>query len=127
MRQIISTDKAPAAIGPYNQAIVAGGAFVFTAGQLPMDPATGDIVGEDIKEQTHLALKNLSAVLQAAGSSLSNVVKVTVFLQNMSDFAGMNEVYAEYFGASPPARSAVEVAQVPKGALVEVEAVALVS
>jgi len=127
MRQIISTDKAPAAIGPYNQAIVAGGSFVFTAGQLPMNPATGDIVGEDIKEQTHMALKNVHAVLEAAGTSLGNVVKVTVFLQNMSDFAGMNEVYAEYFGDSPPARSAVEVAQVPKGALVEIEAVALIA
>ncbi|MCX6641248.1 MAG: RidA family protein [bacterium] len=125
MRQIISTSNAPAAIGPYSQGIVAGGSFVFTAGQLPMDPQSGEILGKDITEQTHLAIKNLKAILEAAGSSLQRVVKVTVFLQNMSDFAGMNAVYAEYFGASPPARSAVEVAKVPKGALVEIEAIAL--
>jgi len=126
MRQVISTDKAPAAIGPYSQGIVAGGSFVFTAGQLPMDPQTGEIVGQNISEQTQQALKNVKAVLEAAGSSLQKVVKCTVFLQNMSDFSGMNEVYAQYFENDPPARSAVEVAQVPKGALVEIEAVALV-
>ena len=126
MRQVISTDKAPAAIGPYSQGIVAGGSFVFTAGQLPMDPQTGEIVGQNISEQTQQALKNVKAVLEAAGSSLQKVVKCTVFLQNMSDFSGMNEVYAQYFKNDPPARSAVEVAQVPKGALVEIEAVALV-
>ncbi len=126
MRQVISTDKAPAAIGPYSQGIVAGGSFVFTAGQLPMNPQTGEIVGQDVSEQTHQVLKNLKAVLEAAGSSLQKVVKCTVFLQNMSDFSGMNEVYAQYFKNDPPARSAVEVAQVPKGALVEIEAVALV-
>lgn len=91
-----------------------------------MDPETGQIVGRDIAVQTHQVLKNMSAILEAAGSSLQQVVKCTVFLQNMSDFAGMNDVYAQYFGDSPPARSAVEVAQVPKGALVEIEAVALV-
>ena len=126
MRQVISTEKAPAAIGPYSQGIVAGGSFVFTAGQLPMDPQTGEIVGQNIAEQTHQALKNVQAVLEAAGSSLQNVIKCTVFLQNMGDFPGMNEVYARYFESNPPARSAVEVAQVPKGALVEIEAVALV-
>ena len=126
MRQVISTDKAPAAIGPYSQGIVAGGSFVFTAGQLPMDPQMGEIVGQNISEQTQQALKNVKAVLEAAGSSLQKVVKCTVFLQNMSDFSGMNEVYAQYFENDPPARSAVEVAQVPKGALVEIEAVALV-
>lgn len=126
MRQIVSTDKAPAAIGPYSQGIVAGGTFVFTAGQLPMDPRSGEVIGKDIAEQTHQALKNVKAVLEAAGSSLRHVVKCTVFLQNMSDFPGMNEVYNQYFGDSPPARSAVEVAKVPKGALVEIEAVALV-
>ncbi len=126
MRNVVSTDKAPAAIGPYSQAIVAAGTFVFTAGQLPMDPVTGEITGNDIVTQTHQAIKNLKAVLEAAGSSLKKVIKNTVFLQNMSDFAKMNEVYAQYFGDSPPARSAVEVAQVPKGALIEIESVALV-
>lgn len=126
MRHIVSTDKAPTAIGPYSQGIVAGGTFVFTAGQLPMDPRSGEVIGKNITEQTHQALKNVKAVLEAAGSSLQQVVKCTVFLQNMSDFPGMNEVYAQYFAESPPARSAVEVAKVPKGALVEIEAIALV-
>lgn len=126
MRQVITTDKAPAAIGPYSQGIVAGGTFVFTAGQLPMYPSSGGIVGENIGEQTHQALKNLKAVLEAAGSSLQQVVKTTVFLQNMDDFTEMNAVYAQYFGDIPPARSAVQVARVPKGALVEIEAVALI-
>ena len=126
MRHLISTEQAPAAIGPYSQGIVAGGTFVFTAGQLPMDPETGEIIGQNIAEQTQQAIKNLQAVLEAAGSSLSQVVKTTVFLQNMDDFAEMNEVYAQYFGDSPPVRSAVEVARVPKGALLEIEAVALV-
>ena len=126
MRKIIKTDKAPGAIGPYSQGIVAGGTFIFTAGQLPMDPDTGEIVGNDISSQTKYALENVKAVIEAAGSSLQNVVKVTVFLQNMDDFAGMNEVYQQCFIESPPARSAVEVSRVPKGALVEIEAVALV-
>jgi 2-iminobutanoate/2-iminopropanoate deaminase len=125
MRQIVHTDNAPAAIGPYSQGIVAGGTFVFTAGQLPMDPLSGEVVGKDITEQTHRALQNVQAILEAAGSSLDKAIKVTVFLQNMDDFAAMNEVYAQYFKDSPPARSAIEVAQVPKGALVEIEAVAL--
>ena len=126
MRQIVNTDNAPAAIGPYSQGIVAGGTLVFTAGQLPMDPQSGKIVGKDVTEQTHRALQNVQAVLEAAGSSLEKAVKLTVFLQDINDFAAMNEVYTQYFKDSPPARSAVEVAQVPKGALVEIEAVALV-
>jgi 2-iminobutanoate/2-iminopropanoate deaminase len=126
MRQPISTDRAPAAIGPYSQGIVAGGTLIFTAGQLPLHPASGEIVGEDIAEQTHQALKNLTAVLEAAGSSLQQVIKTTVFLQSMDDFTVMNAVYAQYFGDAPPARSAVEVSRVPKGARVEIEAVALV-
>jgi 2-iminobutanoate/2-iminopropanoate deaminase len=126
MRQIVETDKAPAAIGPYSQGIVVGGSLIFTAGQIPLNPVTGEMVGEDIQAQTHQALKNVRAVLEAAGSSLNQVVKATVFLQNMDDFAGMNEVYAQYLGDSPPARSAVEVSRLPKGALVEIEVVALV-
>jgi len=126
MRQIIKTDKAPKAIGPYSQGIIAGGTLIFTAGQLPMDPETGEIVGNDIGSQTKYALENVKAVIESAGSSLQKVVKVTVFLKNMDDFAGMNEVYQQYFTESPPARSAVEVSRVPKGALVEIEAVALV-
>lgn len=126
MRHVVSTDNAPAAIGPYSQGIVAGGTFVFTAGQVSFDPDTGALIGNTTAEQTHQALKNLKAVLEVAGSSLSQVVKTTVFLQNMDDFVAMNEVYAQYFGDNPPARSAVQVAKLPKGALVEIEAVALV-
>lgn len=126
MRDVIRTAEAPAAIGPYSQGIVVGGALLYTAGQLPLDPATGGIVGEDIAAQTRQALTNLQAILEAAGSSLSKVVKTTVFLQSMNDFAAMNEVYAQFFAEDPPARSAVEVAKLPKGARVEIEAVALV-
>jgi 2-iminobutanoate/2-iminopropanoate deaminase len=126
MRQPISTKNAPEAIGPYSQGIVAGGSFVFSAGQIPLDSETGALVGETITDQTHQALKNLKAVMEAAGSSLEQVIKTTVFLQDMNDFAAMNDVYAQYFSVHPPARSAVEVAKLPKGALVEIEAVALV-
>jgi 2-iminobutanoate/2-iminopropanoate deaminase len=125
MRHIIKTDKAPAAIGPYNQGVVAGGTLIFTAGQIPLDTA-GNMVPGGISEQTHQVLKNLQAVLEAAGSSLKTVVKTTVFLQNMDDFTVMNEVYVHYFSDSAPARSTVQVAKLPKGALVEIEAVALV-
>lgn len=123
-REIIATTKAPAAVGPYSQAICAG-QFVYTAGQIPLDPATGQIVGDEIRSQTERALQNVQAVLEAAGSSLAEVVKTTVFLQDMGDFAAMNDVYARYFGAAPPARSTVEVAGLPLGALVEIEVVAL--
>jgi 2-iminobutanoate/2-iminopropanoate deaminase len=120
----IETDRAPAAIGPYSQAIAAG-EFVYTAGQIPLDPATMEIVGADVAEQTEQVLTNLAAVLAAGGSGLDRVVKTTVFLADMGDFAAMNEVYARHFGDHRPARSAVEAAALPKGALVEIEAVAV--
>ena len=124
-RKIISTDKAPAAIGPYAQANATGG-FVFTSGQIPLDPETGAIVGQTIEEQAERAIENLKAVLESAGSDLANVVKTTVFLADMGDFAKMNEVYARFFtGDELPSRSAVQVAALPKGALVEIEAIAL--
>lgn len=124
-KKIVHTDEAPAAVGPYSQAVKIG-ELVYTAGQIPLDPATGKVVEGDIQAQTEQALKNLQAVLKEAGSSLKNVVKTTVFLQNMGDFAAMNEVYGRYFDKKPPARSAVEVAALPLGVQVEVEAVALV-
>lgn len=124
MRQVIATENAPAAVGPYSQAIKANG-FVYTAGQIPLDPATGNIVEGDIQAQAHRALQNLQAVLEAAGSNLGNVVKTTVFLQNMDDFGAMNEVYGRFFEQAPPARSAVEVARLPLGVHIEIEAVAL--
>jgi 2-iminobutanoate/2-iminopropanoate deaminase len=124
-RQTIGTDKAPAAIGPYAQANRIGD-LLYTSGQIPLDPATGEIVAGGIEEQTARALENLKAVIEAAGGTMNDVVKTTVFLQNMSDFAEMNEVYARYFtGDALPSRSAVAVAALPKGALVEIEAVAL--
>ncbi len=124
--QRIQTPDAPAAIGPYSQAIVAG-EFVFTAGQIPLDPATGQMVGEGITQQTERALDNLGAVLEAAGASLQTVVKTTVFLRDMDDFAAMNEVYGRYFGEHRPARSAVQAARLPRDARVEIEAVAALS
>lgn len=123
LQQVVS-DKAPAAIGPYSQAIKAGN-FVFTSGQLPMDPQTGQIEG-DIKAQTKMALTNLAHVLEAAGSGMDKVVKTTVFLADINEFAAMNEVYATFFGEMPPARSAFQAANLPKGAKVEIEAVAVV-
>lgn len=123
MKEIISTTQAPAAIGPYSQG-VRGAGIIITSGQLPIDPATGAFAGDGIAEQTCQSLKNVQAVLEAGGSSLGNVLKTTVFLKNMDDFAAMNEVYATFFEGEPPARSAVEVARLPKGALVEIEAIA---
>ncbi|MBW1878819.1 MAG: RidA family protein [Deltaproteobacteria bacterium] len=121
----ISTDKAPAAIGPYSQAVVAGG-FAFCSGQIPIDPATGQVVHANLRDQTHLVLQNLSAVLEAAGSSLEQVVKVTVYLHDMEDFGIMNEVYAQFFGEHKPARAAVEVSRLPKDVWVEMDAIAAV-
>lgn len=123
-KQIVKTDNAPGAVGPYSQGIIANG-FVFTAGQVPLVPGTKNFVEGGIQEQTRQSLTNVKGVLEAAGSSLDHAVKVTVFLQNMDDFAAMNEVYAEFFGENPPARSAVEVARLPLGAMVEIEVVAL--
>jgi 2-iminobutanoate/2-iminopropanoate deaminase len=125
-RKVISTKKAPAAVGPYSQGVKVGN-FVFTAGQVAIDPAAGKIVAEDVTGQTHQVMNNLAQVLRKAGTSLDKVVKTTVFLQSMDDFAAMNEVYGSYFNDKPPARSTVEVSRLPIGALVEIEAVALIS
>lgn len=122
MSMKIQTEKAPAAIGPYSQAMV-GGNLVFTSGQIPLDPESGMMAGDNIKEQTHRVCKNLEAVLAAAGSSLEKAVKTTCFLSDMNDFAAFNEVYAEYF-TGKPARSCVAVKTLPKGALVEIEVIA---
>ena len=124
MRQIVQTKQAPDAIGPYSQAVIANG-FVFTSGQIPIDPATGQFVSGGIAEQTQQVLKNLTAVLEAAGSGLQHAVKTTVYLSDMQDFTAMNEVYATFFGAEPPARSTVQAARLPKDALVEIDVVAL--
>ncbi|HEX5437567.1 MAG TPA: RidA family protein [Gemmatimonadaceae bacterium] len=121
----IQTELAPAAIGPYSQGIVAGG-LLFTAGQIPLDPATGEMVNGGVAEQTTRVLANLTAVLSAAGATWSNVVKTTIFLADLGDFSTVNEVYAQHLGSARPARSTVEVAALPRGALVEIEAVAYV-
>lgn len=123
-RARISTTGAPAAIGPYSQAIAAG-QLVFASGQIALDPATGQLVEGDVRAQTRRALENLSAVLQAGGSSLAQVAKTTVFLTTMGNFAAMNEVYSEFFAGDPPARSTIAVAELPRNALVEVEAIAV--
>jgi 2-iminobutanoate/2-iminopropanoate deaminase len=124
-KETISTDKAPKAIGPYEQAIRVG-EFVYASGQIPLDPTTGNLVEGDIKAQTRRVMENLKAVVETAGSSLDRVVKATVFLKNIGDFAAMNDVYAEYLGAAKPARSTVAVAELPRGALVEIDLIALV-
>lgn len=124
MNQKINTNQAPAAIGPYSQAVAVGG-FLFVSGQLPIDPATGAFAAEDVMGQAKQSLTNISKILEAAGTSMDKVVKTTVFIQHMDDFAKMNEVYAQFFtGDVLPARSAVEVAKLPKDALVEIEAIA---
>ena len=122
----ILTQKAPAPIGPYSQAIAVDGKFVYTAGQIPLDPATNQLVEGDIKEQTRRVLQNLEQILAAAGSSMGKVVKTTVFLKDMGEFAAMNEVYAEFLGAAAPARSTVEVARLPRDVRVEIEAIGLI-
>ena len=124
-REAVRTDNAPKAIGPYEQAIKANG-FIYTAGQIPIDPKSGNFVEGSISDQTRQVLENLKAVLEAGGSSLDQVVKATVFLKSIADFAAMNEVYAQYLGAAKPARSTVAVAELPRGALVEIDLVALV-
>ena len=124
MRQVIATDKGPKAIGPYSQAIKANG-FVFLSGQIALDPATQQLIEGDVAAQTERVLQNLTGILEASGSSLAQVVKTTVFLKNMSDFAAMNEVYGRHFAAEPPARSTVEVARLPKDVLVEIDVIAL--
>jgi 2-iminobutanoate/2-iminopropanoate deaminase len=123
-KEVVQTPNAPSAIGPYSQAIIANG-FVYTAGQLGVVPSTGKLIEGDVKAQTRQALENLTAILSAAGTSLGNAVKTTVFLANMDDFAAMNSVYAEYFTSNPPARSTIQVAKLPLAGLVEIELVAM--
>ncbi len=122
---VITTKNAPAAIGPYSQGIQAGN-LVFTSGQLPMNPATGEMI-TDIKAAARQSLENVKAILEAAGSSMSNAIKITIFLKDMNDFAAVNEVYSEYFTDKMPARSAVQVARLPKDGVIEIEAVALIT
>lgn len=123
MKEIISTENAPGAIGPYSQAIKTGG-MLFCSGQIPIDPVTGEFVSNDVAEQTEQVLKNLEAVLKAGGSGLANVVKTTVFLADMGDFAAMNEVYARYFSDNKPARATVQAARLPRDARVEIDCIA---
>ncbi|HSQ76126.1 MAG TPA: RidA family protein [Bacteroidota bacterium] len=122
---IVNTPAAPGAIGPYNQAVIAEGRFVFTAGQIAIQPASGELLTGDATQQTRQVLENLKVILEAAGATLGSVVKTTVFLKDMNDFAAMNAVYATYFRDTPPARSAIEVARLPKDARVEIEAIAV--
>lgn len=123
-KKIINTQEAPAAVGPYSQAVRTGN-LLFVSGQIPLDPVSGDVVGSNVQEQTRQVLSNLEKVLQAAGASLANVVKTTVFIRDMSEFPLVNEVYAAFFKADPPARACVEVSALPKGVSVEIEAVAV--
>ncbi len=124
MREVIATDHAPKAIGPYSQAIRAQG-LIFTSGQVAIDPTTQQVMDGDVSAQTDRVLKNLAAILEASGSTLAKVLRCTVFLKNMTDFAAMNEVYGRYFKQTPPARSTVEVARLPKDVLVEIDVIAL--
>jgi len=126
-REIIRTESAPAPVGPYNQAIAASGRLIFVAGQIPLSPTTGDIVGTDVATQTEQAIVNLKAILEAGGATLADVAKTTVFLKDMNDFAAMNAVYANHFEAAiAPARACVEVSRLPKDVLVEIECIAVV-
>jgi len=123
MKNVVLTDRGPKPIGPYSQAIKSNG-FVFVSGQIALDPKTGEFAGETVGQQTERVLENLKAILEASGAPLNHVVKTTVYLKDMNDFAAMNEVYARYFTAAPPARSTVQAARLPKDALVEIDAVA---
>ncbi|PSN15719.1 reactive intermediate/imine deaminase [filamentous cyanobacterium CCP5] len=126
-RKIITTDQAPAPVGPYNQAVLASGQMLFVAGQIALDPSSGAIVGSDVAAQTEQVIANLTAILAAAGAGIDSVVKTSVFLKDMGDFAAMNEVYAKHFGdKEAPARACVEVARLPKDVLVEIECIAVV-
>ncbi len=125
MKEIISTENAPGAIGPYSQAIKAGN-MIFCSGQIPIDPATGEFVSDDVAEQTEQVLKNLKAALEAAGATLADVVKTGVFLADMNDFAVMNEVYAKYFDANKPARATVQAARLPRDTRVEIDCIAVI-
>jgi 2-iminobutanoate/2-iminopropanoate deaminase len=126
MREIVSTEQAPKAIGPYSQAVVSNG-IAYLSGQIPLDPATGQLVDGDIAAQTERVLQNLKAVLEACGASMESVLKTTVFLKDMADFPKMNEVYARYFASNPPARSTVQAARLPRDVSVEIDAIASVS
>ena len=123
MKEVVHTDRGPKPIGPYSQAVKASG-FVYLAGQVALDPKTGDLIGSDIRQQTERVLENVKGILEAAGTNLHHVVKTTVFLKDMDDFAAMNEVYARYFTVAPPARSTVQVSRLPKDALLEIEVIA---
>jgi len=123
MKNVVLTDRGPKPIGPYSQAIKANG-FIFVSGQVALDAKTGEMVGTDVTQQTERVLENLKAIVEASGTQLNHVVKTTVYLKNMDDFAAMNEVYARYFTLSPPARSTVQAARLPKDALVEIEVIA---
>ena len=126
VKDIIATDRAPRAIGPYSQAVRAG-SLVFASGQIPIDPATGEFIAGGITEQTEQTLKNLTAVFEAAGIAMNQVVKTTVFLADMDDFTAMNEVYARFFEENPPARATVQAARLPRDARVEIEAIAVIN
>jgi len=126
VKDIIATDRAPRAIGPYSQAVRAGN-LVFASGQIPIDPATGEFVAGGIAEQTEQVLRNLTAVFEAAGLGMDQVIKTTVFLADMDDFTAMNEIYGRFFGAAPPARATVQAARLPRDARVEIEAIAIVA
>jgi 2-iminobutanoate/2-iminopropanoate deaminase len=123
MKEIVTTDRGPKPIGPYSQAVKTSG-FLFLSGQVALDPKTGDLVGTDVRQQTERVMENIKGILEAAGSNLHHVIKTTVFLKDMNDFPAMNEVYGRYFTSAPPARSTVQVARLPKDALVEIEVVA---
>jgi 2-iminobutanoate/2-iminopropanoate deaminase len=125
MKKIVSTDRAPRAIGPYSQAVVFSG-VAYLSGQIPLDPDSGQVVQGDIAAQTERALENIKAVLEAAGASLSSVLKTTVYLKDMADFSTMNEVYGRYFPVNPPARSTIQAAKLPRDAMVEIDAIAVV-